>query len=102
MRAAGHFHGRFEIGATKHDAGIRPGRQQRHVNLAPRMQANAARADCLLQGTLTDHVFALRSDSIKKARRPEEQLRSEEHTSELQYLMRNSYAVFSLKNKKIE
>src|SRR3546814_15318990 len=60
LRAAGHFHGRFEIGATKHDAGIRPGRQQRHVNLAPRMQANAARADCLLQGTLTDHVFALR------------------------------------------
>src|SRR3546814_4827726 len=26
--------------------------------------------------------------------------RSEEHTSELQYLMRNSYAVFILKNKK--
>src|SRR3546814_3086043 len=28
-------------------------------------------------------------------------LRSEEHTSELQSLMRNSYAVFCLKNKKI-
>src|SRR3546814_4798608 len=28
------------------------------------------------------------------------QLRSEEHTSELQSLMRNSYAVFCLKNKK--
>src|SRR3546814_6641341 len=27
-------------------------------------------------------------------------LRSEEHTSELQYLMRTSYAVFCLKNKK--
>src|SRR3546814_6936112 len=29
-------------------------------------------------------------------------LRSEEHTSELQSLMRNSYAVFCLKNKKQE
>src|SRR3546814_7399947 len=29
-----------------------------------------------------------------------EDLRSEEHTSELQSLMRNSYAVFCLKNKK--
>src|SRR3546814_3281648 len=28
--------------------------------------------------------------------------RSEEHTSELQSLMRNSYAVFCLKNKKLE
>src|SRR3546814_9024497 len=31
----------------------------------------------------------------------EKRLRSEEHTSELQSLMRNSYAVFCLKNKKI-
>src|SRR3546814_7198794 len=31
-----------------------------------------------------------------------EQARSEEHTSELQALMRNSYAVFCLKNKKIK
>src|SRR3546814_2907235 len=30
------------------------------------------------------------------------QLRSEEHTSELQSLMRSSYAVFCLKKKKIE
>src|SRR3546814_3052288 len=29
-------------------------------------------------------------------------LRSEEHTSELQSLMRNSYAVFCLKNKKMQ
>src|SRR3546814_7955355 len=32
--------------------------------------------------------------------RPIEQPRSEEHTSELQSLMRNSYAVFCLKKKK--
>src|SRR3546814_8404019 len=32
--------------------------------------------------------------------RPEVAVRSEEHTSELQSLMRNSYAVFCLKKKK--
>src|SRR3546814_1531451 len=31
---------------------------------------------------------------------PEERIRSEEHTSELQSLMRNSYAVFCFKKKK--
>src|SRR3546814_8940146 len=34
-----------------------------------------------------------------RLRQTESQLRSEEHTSELQYLMRNSYAVFCLKKK---
>src|SRR3546814_6927502 len=34
--------------------------------------------------------------------RPHEQFRSEEHTSELQSLMRISYAVFCLKKKKIK
>src|SRR3546814_9619018 len=34
-----------------------------------------------------------------KAAEPEPDLRSEEHTSELQSLMRNSYAVFCLKKK---
>src|SRR3546814_9167205 len=33
------------------------------------------------------------------ARHPADRLRSEEHTSELQSLMRNSYAVFCLKKK---
>src|SRR3546814_10747791 len=36
------------------------------------------------------------------ARRRRLQRRSEEHTSELQSLMRNSYAVFCLKKKKTE
>src|SRR3546814_8141162 len=35
----------------------------------------------------------------KKAARPEKNQRSEEHTSELQSLMRISYAVFCLKKK---
>src|SRR3546814_8314328 len=43
---------------------------------------------------------AIDSDAIiVHARRRSGQLRSEEHTSELQSLMRNSYAVFCLKKK---
>src|SRR3546814_3890548 len=45
-----------------------------------------------------DHAFAGRGDAIGAARRKN---RSEEHTSELQSLMRISYAVFCLKKKKI-
>src|SRR3546814_4263732 len=45
-----------------------------------------------------------RKPSLKRARRETNRsavdLRSEEHTSELQSLMRNSYAVFCLKKKK--
>src|SRR3546814_7449693 len=41
-----------------------------------------------------------RGDPDRGARRgPDQELRSEEHTSELQSLMRNSYAVFCLKKK---
>src|SRR3546814_8730999 len=36
----------------------------------------------------------------REARQQLQKLRSEEHTSELQSLMRHSYAVFSLKKKK--
>src|SRR3546814_10028589 len=39
--------------------------------------------------------------TAKIAKRLKEKERSEEHTSELQSLMRNSYAVFCLKKKKI-
>src|SRR3546814_3931645 len=38
---------------------------------------------------------------LKNKRRRPVAIRSEEHTSELQSLMRNSYAVFCLKKKKI-
>src|SRR3546814_7547779 len=40
---------------------------------------------------------ALRPNFEQRERRPEYQVRSEEHTSELQSLMRISYAVFCLK-----
>src|SRR3546814_9189619 len=47
-------------------------------------------------------VFAGDADALAKAHRRalERNLRSEEHTSELQSLMRISYAVFCLKKKK--
>src|SRR3546814_5026585 len=41
-----------------------------------------------------------RSDAEESVSSPREQQRSEEHTSELQSLMRISYAVFCLKKKK--
>src|SRR3546814_3520574 len=41
-----------------------------------------------------------RSAPLFRTRLQRDQLRSEEHTSELQSLMRISYAVFCLKNKK--
>src|SRR3546814_4081864 len=40
------------------------------------------------------------ADAVKQPRRPRLDPRSEEHTSELQSLMRISYAVFCLKKKK--
>src|SRR3546814_6535792 len=52
--------------------------------------------DALLQ----QNVAALHSHHIILARTHAEKLRSEEHTSELQSLMRISYAVFCLKKKK--
>src|SRR3546814_7909275 len=41
--------------------------------------------------------YAILSQTLQTAQRPD--LRSEEHTSELQSLMRSSYAVFCLKKK---
>src|SRR3546814_2017117 len=45
------------------------------------------------------HLFPFRFQELNIAERPP-QSRSEEHTSELQSLMRISYAVFCLKKKK--
>src|SRR3546814_9719476 len=42
------------------------------------------------------------SDALKRSAGDGEDARSEEHTSELQSLMRISYAVFCLKNKKTQ
>src|SRR3546814_2112952 len=58
-------------------------------------RAAAALAQC---GAVAErqHAFPSRPASLDRGRRP---ARSEEHTSELQSLMRISYAVFCLKKK---
>src|SRR3546814_8809304 len=48
----------------------------------------------------TERFLTLNALEAGRALRPGEKVRSEEHTSELQSLMRTSYAVFCLKNKK--
>src|SRR3546814_1710789 len=48
----------------------------------------------------TVQAFQLRAEQPLRAQRFQEPARSEEHTSELQSLMRISYAVFCLKKKK--
>src|SRR3546814_5122861 len=62
----------------------RPGIRRRYGSEASRALVGPLSAGC-------------RRDA--KARRVAHQVRSEEHTSELQSLMRNSYAVFCLKKK---
>src|SRR3546814_5868197 len=54
--------------------------------------------DYLAQKSIAPKILAGRSLASLRM----EALRSEEHTSELQSLMRNSYAVFCLKKKKQE
>src|SRR3546814_2705912 len=53
-------------------------------------------------GSRREHAARIDNGCLiaRKARHRDEQLRSEEHTSELQSLMRISYAVFCLKKKK--
>src|SRR3546814_3365633 len=46
------------------------------------------------------HQLAVENGADHRARRPDIAGRSEEHTSELQSLMRSSYAVFCLKKQK--
>src|SRR3546814_5985333 len=70
----------------------RLGRERCRVVNLPLKDAN----DCLMQDVPRDDMLACLRDS--KTCDPSE-LRSEEHTSELQSLIRNSYAVFCLKKK---
>src|SRR3546814_308653 len=64
-----------------------------------RVEALGARAMEGVRANLTRAVeMRMRTDPITRARSREE-VRSEEHTSELQSLMRTSYAVFCLKKK---
>src|SRR3546814_6081668 len=71
--------------------GDREGRRQNCIDLGKRdFRQRRHREACRNRGKA-------RADSVD---RKFQQRRSEEHTSELQSLMRNSYAVFCLKKKK--
>src|SRR3546814_6379849 len=55
---------------------------------------------CGLASHDANEAFGVRCDASRSAETIAHQARSEEHTSELQSLMRISYAVFCLKKKK--
>src|SRR3546814_972924 len=108
--AAGHFSLAIELGDTAPNfrAELDGGDiAQRHGHAAgSRTQRDGAEVVERLQiARGADHIFGLGQFDDRAARllvRPPDRLhrlRSEEHTSELQSLMRISYAVFCLKNK---
>src|SRR3546814_1516716 len=68
---------------------------RRPVHGADGLIAVVDRLDQILPRRTRLHLFGVKGDAI-----PYLTARSEEHTSELQSLMRISYAVFCLKNKK--
>src|SRR3546814_3843319 len=73
-------------------ATVPPGHHGSSALRQPQIDASVA--------TLADQpFFGQRSDHLVGMHRPERQARSEEHTSELQSLMRISYAVFCLQKK---
>src|SRR3546814_5426235 len=68
--------------------------------VASRLRANDLNRGSIGASTRPLHVAALRRDMHRQPVQVLSQHRSEEHTSELQSLMRISYAVFCLKKKK--
>src|SRR3546814_9779920 len=74
----------------------RPGLRRR-VGADSRWGYNRWQIQLLL--ILGDSGKEVLGDSLRSISRQERPTRSEEHTSELQSLMRNSYAVFCLKKK---
>src|SRR3546814_7961902 len=77
------------------DAAARCGRV--HVIRQHRPIAQDRPAAVALVGSKPQHIDEVREGAQREAARQDE--RSEEHTSELQSLMRISYAVFCLKKK---
>src|SRR3546814_11312078 len=62
--------------------------------------ADESGASVVFDGNMGDNLFCYLHSSAPIIDRFRSEGRSEEHTSELQSLMRNSYAVFCLKKKK--
>src|SRR3546814_6924779 len=80
-------------------------RKDRHDRRGPRCLRHGSDCDCLCRGGSGTLLWRQRLRRQGRLQDHEERLqgqerRSEEHTSELQSLMRISYAVFCLKKKK--
>src|SRR3546814_2848321 len=70
------------------------GREQRVEHARAKLVRRFGKRDVVTQQSIQRHVEIARRNRGRRMPR-----RSEEHTSELQSLMRNSYAVFCLKKK---
>src|SRR3546814_7888795 len=86
-----HAHRRARAALDRNDAGVQI--------LDFGVERCVARTQAFVLGRLL-RDFALEPVRVRDAAVGDPQPRSEEHTSELQSLMRNSYAVFCLKKKK--
>src|SRR3546814_7713308 len=69
------------------------------IGLFPFMESEAALLFVIIVLLALTGLFLPRLGVLMRLRVPDAMARSEEHTSELQSLMRNSYAVFCLKQK---
>src|SRR3546814_10458946 len=84
------------VGAAVERADI-PGLSLEKVGIAPEDRAE------IVEPPIVEHAIAQRTCGVRRggpARIGPDRVRSEEHTSELQSLMRISYAVFCLKKQK--
>src|SRR3546814_4772235 len=73
-------------------------RRQGIEGLLPKPRSD--RGQCKLPLAVRQAIVAAKQDNPRRSIRQIRELRSEEHTSELQSLMRITYAVFCLKKKK--
>src|SRR3546814_9668265 len=79
----------YQVGSIPNDTGT--------TSATP---ANAARSGASIHSALGQMATRLREKTCRSRVRTKGRRRSEEHTSELQSLMRTSYAVFCLNKKK--
>src|SRR3546814_5921416 len=101
--AADRLVGALDLGYVEQAGGVADQQRAGHLDLRQRLPA--ARHDRARAGREDVAAFEQRRDVrvvlplLEGLPRLEFRVRSEEHTSELQSLMRNSYAVFCLKKK---
>src|SRR3546814_6735978 len=90
------------LGIATRDAGGRSGQARRHSHISRGCPATATRLSQTVIAGLVPAIHASNRllTSLERLGAAAEWARSEEHTSELQSLMRISYAVFCLKKKK--